>query len=101
TTLNPQGRGARVVKVGEEVRLVPIRFVGMRNSILTQSKVKSQAMSGAPVVLEIGIRRDGIPISMAFITTFGIGCRISQNEVQVIKSAVECTTGAATAWGRR
>src|SRR5581483_1309356 len=45
-----------IVEVGEEVRLGSIGFIGMRNSVPTQSKVKGQAVSGAPVVLEISIR---------------------------------------------
>src|SRR5579884_1784477 len=66
----------------------------MRNSIPTQSKVKGQTVSGAPVVLEISIRRNGVPVSRALVSILRVLHRVPKNEVGEIEPAVRSRRAA-------
>ena len=43
-------------------------------------------MGGAPIVLEVGIRRNRVPIAGSFISILSVVLRIAENEVRVIKA---------------
>ena len=68
-----RSRGVReVVEIWIEVRHLVAGFVGVRNSVPAQAEVQGQAVIDAPVVLEIEVPGDVVPVTGFLQGVFGI-----------------------------
>jgi hypothetical protein len=45
-------------------------------------------VGGAPVVLKISVRRNGVPVTRAFVRILGVVLCVAKNEIRVVKAAV-------------
>ena len=81
----PRGCQGRIILVRIEVGLVAAGFVGVWNSIPPQSQIQGQLVRCAPVVLEVEIGRNGVPMPLTFVSIFVVALGSAEDKVGIVE----------------